>query len=290
MAMLNNQRVNVLISDFLHQTGPQQGHVGHWPVLATRGSSWGPPLLPCSFQRSGRGDSWSFNGLIWGFYGKFMGWFLGTKQKLLGVQNLRPKFVGPRLHSFLSISTWPLANLDLSKWISSGLMWPIGRISHMKISICGWSCDGSDVLSRICYVKGRCKLAMSSVGRSPVPGACAERVEWSDWDAWLKRAIWQPPLFRAFFAALKCHFRSYKTLGWRWMCLSKESPAVGTELRGAEPLPNELKQVLIQISVVGKVVGISMVQSIVGRGVYHISIIIIVIIGKLWLVNFGIDL
>lgn len=75
------------------------------------------------------------------------------------------------------------------------------------------------------------------------------------------------------------------------MCLSKESPAVGTELRGAEPLPNELKQVLIQISVVGKVVGISMVQSIVGRGVYHISIIIIiVIIGKLWLVNFGIDL
>ena len=181
MAMLNNQRVNVLISDFLHQTGPQQGHVGHWPVLATRGSSWGPPLLPCSFQRSGRGDSWSFNGLIWGFYGKFMGWFLGTKQKLLGVQNLRPKFVGPRLHSFLSISTWPLANLDLSKWISSGLMWPIGRISHMKISICGWSCDGSDVLSRICCVKGRCKLAMSSVGRSPVPGACAERVEWSDW-------------------------------------------------------------------------------------------------------------
>ena len=39
---------------------------------------------------------------------------------------------------------------------------------------------------------------------------------------------------------------------------------------------------------------ISMVQSIVGRRVYHISIIIItiiiVIIGKLWLVNFGIDL
>ena len=88
------------------------------------------------------------------------------------------------------------------------------------------------------------------------------------------------------------------------MCLSKESPAVGTEPCGAEPLPNELKQVLIQISVVGRVVGISMVQSIVGRCVYHISIIIIVIIiviiitiiviiviiGKLWLVNFGIDL
>ena len=164
---------------------PKQGHLGH-VVLAMRGSSWVPPLLPCRRNSGPWGDSWSFNGLIWGLYGKFMGLFLGTKP-IIGCSKPASKVCWTsfaQLFVDFNLTFGQPGPIKVNKqWIDVANR---PYISHEDINLrvkLRWFRRFVQNMLR----EGQVQLAMSSVGRSPVLGF------------W---AIWQPRFSAHFFAAL----------------------------------------------------------------------------------------